>query len=257
MTITIPSEHAFKREFLEAPELERMAQTVIRQHAELAFLLDWDIRCLWKREGSGKEAMGRCRVLTGELAYFADADWLIWVAADIARDSLFGDHEVEALLFHELLHCELKGKEGQEKPATRGHDFEAFAIEVERYGAWDVSLRRAHTAFRQLELGLAVPEAPGPGAPVASALRTAGRLGPKGRTWGASSETTVTLEAAGRSVTLRPGDMDGLVDRLTGEIRAAGHVPESQQCGLMHTGDDAPCARDAFACDLPAAEVEP
>ena len=225
MTITIPSEHAFKREFLEAPELERMAQTIIRQHAELAFLLDWDIRCLWKREGSGKEAMGRCRVLTGELAYFADADWLIWVAADIARDSLFGDHEVEALLFHELLHCELKGKEGQEKPATRGHDFEAFAIEVERYGAWDVSLRRAHTAFRQLELGLAVPEAPGPG-------------------------------AAGRSVTLRPGDFDGLVDRLTGEIRAAGAVPESQQCGLMHTGDDAPCTRDAFACDLPAAEVE-
>lgn len=237
MTITIPSEHAFKREFLEAPELERMAQTIIRQHAELAFLLDWDIRCLWKREGSGKEAMGRCRVLTGELAYFADADWLIWVAADIARDSLFGDHEVEALLFHELLHCDLKGKEGQEKPATRGHDFEAFAIEVERYGAWDVSLRRAHTAFRQLELGLAVPEAPG-------------------RTWGAGSETTVTLKADGRSVTLRPGDFDGLVDRLTGEIRAAGAVPESQQCGLMHTGDDAPCARDAFACDIPAAEVE-
>lgn len=237
MTITIPSEHAFKREFLEAPELERMAQTIIRQHAELAFLLDWDIRCLWKREGLGKEAMGRCRVLTGELAYFADADWLIWVAADIARDSLFGDHEVEALLFHELLHCDLKGKEGQKKPATRGHDFEAFAIEVERYGAWDVSLRRAHTAFRQLELGLAVPEAPG-------------------RTWGAGSETTVTLKADGRSVTLRPGDFDGLVDRLTGEIRAAGAVPESQQCGLMHTGDDAPCARDAFACDLPAAEVE-
>lgn len=237
MTITIPSEHAFKREFLEAPELERMAQTIIRQHAELAFLLDWDIRCLWKRDGSGKEAMGRCRVLTGELAYFANADWLIWVAADIARDSLFGDHEVEALLFHELLHCKLKGKEGQEKPATRGHDFEAFAIEVERYGAWDVSLRRAHTAFRQLELGLAVPEAPG-------------------RTWGAGSETTVTLKADGRSVTLRPGDFDGLVDRLTGEIRAAGAVPESQQCGLMHTGDDAPCTRDAFACDLPAAEVE-
>ena len=225
MTITIPSEHAFKREFLEAPELERMAQTIIRQHAELAFLLDWDIRCLWKREGSGKEAMGRCRVLTGELAYFADADWLIWVAADIARDSLFGDHEVEALLFHELLHCELKGKEGQEKPATRGHDFEAFAIEVERYGAWDVSLRRAHTAFRQLELGLAVPEAPGPG-------------------------------AAGRSVTLRPRDIDGLVDRVTGEIRAAGVVPESQQCGLMHSGDAAPCMRDAFACDIPAVEVQ-
>lgn len=237
MTITIPSEHAFKREFLEAPELERMAQTIIRQHAELAFLLDWDIRCLWKRDGSGKEAMGRCRVLTGELAYFADADWLIWVAADIARDSLFGDHELEALLFHELLHCELKGKAGQEKPATRSHDFEAFAIEVERYGAWDVSLRRAQTAFRQLELGLAVPEAPG-------------------RTWGAGSETTVTLKADGRSVTLRPGDFDGLVDRLTGEIRAAGAVPESQQCGLMHTGDDAPCTRDAFACDLPAAEVE-
>lgn len=237
MTITIPSEHAFKREFLEAPELERMAQTIIRRHAELAFLLDWDIRCLWKREGSGKEAMGRCRVLTGELAYFADADWLIWVAADIARDSLFGDHEVEALLFHELLHCDLKGKEGQKKPATRGHDFEAFAIEVERYGTWDVSLRRAHTAFRQLELGLAVPEAPG-------------------RTWGAGSETTVTLKADGRSVTLRPGDFDGLVDRLTGEIRAAGAVPESQQCGLMHTGDDAPCTRDAFACDIPAAFLE-
>lgn len=162
--IHIPPALSFTREFREAPELEALAQTLIRQHAELAFLMDWDIRVLWKRESSassGKEIAGRCRVLTGELAFFAKADWLIWCAADIARENEFGDHELEALVFHELLHCALRGKEGEEKPGIVGHDFEAFGLEVERYGAWHPALVRAKAAFRQLELGLVVPPPPG------------------------------------------------------------------------------------------------
>mgnify|MGYP000166674359 CR=1 FL=1 len=78
--IHIPPALSFTREFREAPELEALAQTLIRQHAELAFLMDWDIRVLWKRESSassGKEiarplpgAHWRTRVLReGGLAY--------------------------------------------------------------------------------------------------------------------------------------------------------------------------------------------
>lgn len=166
--IQVPDESAFDGEYMDAPELEQLAKVVMEEHAELAYLREWSVRVLWRRQGSGKEAMGRCKVLSGELRFFTGADWLIWAAADFCK--LMSDRQIEALLFHELMHCEVKvNKAGQQRAATRGHDFEGFGLEVERYGAWDTTLVRAKDSFRQLELGLELPRT-GPDGPRVSAL---------------------------------------------------------------------------------------
>lgn len=166
--IQVPDESAFDGEYMDAPGLEQLAKVVMEEHAELAYLREWSVRVLWRRQGSGKEAMGRCKVLSGELRFFTGADWLIWAAADFCK--LMSDRQIEALLFHELMHCEVKvNKAGQQRAATRGHDFEGFGLEVERYGAWDTTLVRAKDSFRQLELGLELPRT-GPDGPRVSAL---------------------------------------------------------------------------------------
>lgn len=150
-----PADADFEGEFRDAPELEDLAHALIGQHSEIAFLREWNIRVLWKREGPaagpGKETAGRCKALSGELAYFAASDWLIWLAADACRFAQLSPREIEALLFHELLHCCLKGKD-EIRPGTRGHDFEGFVLEVERYGEWSQELKGAGRAFRQLTL---------------------------------------------------------------------------------------------------------
>lgn len=146
--IHIPTDVEFAgKEFMEAPEIDELAAKLCLW-PELSFLAEWDIRFLWKAAGSGKEVAGRCKVLSGELAYFVGADWLIWLAADICRVGEFDDTQVEALLYHQLCHCEVKvDSKGEEKPAAKRHELEMFRGEVERYGLWDSALVKAKKVF--------------------------------------------------------------------------------------------------------------
>lgn len=154
--IHIPMAYEFRdKEFMEAPELEELVPRVCRW-PELAELSDFEIRVLWKAEGSGQELAGKCRVLTGELAYFVGADWLIWLAADICREEEWDDDQVEALLYHQLCHCRVKEvKQDGEKvlvPAIRKHEIEMFLGEVERYGIWRRDYIKAKKTFETAPL---------------------------------------------------------------------------------------------------------
>lgn len=128
----------FGSEWVESEELRELAEELIGRWPELSFLAGFEIRVLWKAEGGasrGRLLYGKCAKPSGMTKYFALCDWVIWLAADNCRASLFDDRQIEALLYHELKHCAVVGKDA--KPGTVGHDFEVFADELRRYGFWN------------------------------------------------------------------------------------------------------------------------
>lgn len=134
VAIKPPMWEAFEgREFKADHALDDLRDQVIATHGELAFLRQYDLTVLWKREGGDKA--GKCKLVSRELRYWCDSDWLIWLAADKVREAEWGPDQIEALLFHELLHCALGGRE-EDKPAVRRHDNELFVLEIPRYGLW-------------------------------------------------------------------------------------------------------------------------
>jgi len=150
----IPSEDVFgESEFYEAEDLTALGRHLIQKHAELNFLVDFRVRFLWKLTGgghNGRKTLGRCRVTDQLVRYFAQADWVIWLAADYLAEYEFSDRQVEALLYHEMLHCRLGGREG-DTPGIRGHDVEIFGGELVRYGLWEEGLEVLASQIRRAE----------------------------------------------------------------------------------------------------------
>ncbi len=125
-------------EWIESEALKELADELIGKWRELQFLADYEIRVLWKEEGGeakSRQILGKCNKPGGYARYFALCDWVIWLAADHCRQGEFTDEQIEALLYHELKHCVLVGKDS--KPGVRGHDYEVFADELNRYGFWN------------------------------------------------------------------------------------------------------------------------
>jgi len=135
-----------EREFIDGPDLEVLAGNVIEQFS-MRIAEDFDIRWLWKREQTG-EAMGKCSRTTGALKHFTDADFVIWVAADGPREHQFTRRQIEAVVYHELLHVSITDKG---KPAIRKHDAEVFREELREFGLWNTRLQKT---FGQLEMPL-------------------------------------------------------------------------------------------------------
>lgn len=140
-------------DFLEAPALAERAERLIDEYPELQFLGGEPIAYLWKRKGgasAGRSTLGKCVLSSGLMRYFSNTAWVIWIAADHVREMEFSDDQIEALVYHELLHCTLRGED--DRPAVRGHDFEAFRSEIRRYGTWKLDLKSAADAFHQIPL---------------------------------------------------------------------------------------------------------
>jgi len=144
-------------EFLSDPNLDDLMDEVIGEFVELNWLAAFRVRILWQREGTGKrEILGKCRVASGLLGLFSKADWVVTLAADNVHGSRFTEHQVKALIYHELKHCALVGE--AEKPGIANHDLEMFTDELRHFGAWAADIQHARHAFRQLEL---MPKDPG------------------------------------------------------------------------------------------------
>ncbi len=143
----VPADSRFEdndAEFLAAPDLDALAGDVIAKWDELGWLEGHTLRVLWKRGGGekgGNATLGKCTKPAGLLKFFVGVDWVVWLAADHARELGLTYHQVEALLYHELCHPALKGKD--DKPSMRGHDVEMFRGEVKRYGLWKFDLHAA------------------------------------------------------------------------------------------------------------------
>ncbi len=167
--IEIPDDEHFVEEgvdFLEAPDIENLGRRLRVDKPTLHALSDYKITYLWKRTGGasgGRNVLGKCLRTPPMVKTFAPSTWTIWLAADNCREFRLTDRQFEALVFHELLHCDLAEKEVTDKltgevtteyrPAVRGHDLETFMSEVDEYGFWTSELQRAGDTFaRQAEL---------------------------------------------------------------------------------------------------------
>lgn len=151
---TFVDEEGRALDYLPAGDLEEIADLLIAAHADILHpLTDWRIKYLWRKEGgatNGAAVLGKCQKASGLVRYWADADFVIWLAADHLRDNRFTRYQVESLLFHELMHVEIDIADG--KAGLRPHDAELFVEELIRYGLWAPDLRRVADAVRQLPL---------------------------------------------------------------------------------------------------------
>lgn len=155
----IPGNDQFEEhgvDFLEAPELGELAGDLIERYEELDHLTTTSIGYAWKAKGgesSGKAVFGKCVKASGLVKHFSEHQFVIWLAADNCREWGFTQRQVEALLFHELCHAgEKESKDGEIKATLIGHDVEAFAAEIERYGLWQDDLVRIKPVFDQCAL---------------------------------------------------------------------------------------------------------
>lgn len=159
-TIRIPGDEEFEvdgSDFLLANDVEDLASVLIGRYPELAKLEEASIGYCWKRKGGesgGSSVFGKCTKPSGLLAFYTERHFIIWLAADHCRAWEFGDREIEALLYHELCHAELIEDEdtGQVKAKTLAHEVEMFVSELDRYGLWHDSLKRAKYGFDQVTL---------------------------------------------------------------------------------------------------------
>lgn len=104
----------------------------------------------WKAKGGvggGKATLGKCAKPSGLLAHITNADYLIWLAADHCRALKLTRFQIEALLYHELLHT---GVDDRDKTYVRKHDFEGFMRELELYGPWKADIEEFISAARSL-----------------------------------------------------------------------------------------------------------
>lgn len=150
-------------DFLAAPVLETIGGSLIATCEELSILQAANITFRWKRRGGksgGRAVWGRCTKAAGLVKHFSGSEFVIWVAADHARENRLTNRQLEALLFHELKHIELKVNEdptsphyGEETLGMRAEDAAVFYDELVRYGAWEPGLDRVFNAWRQLPIG--------------------------------------------------------------------------------------------------------
>ncbi len=166
-----PMEGMFKKpgtseqlDYLPAPDLEIIADHLIRVCSEFEHLADAQIAYVWKRAGGtsrGKLTLGTCTKASGLVKHFSGVSWIVALAADNVNAMALTRRQVEALLHHELCHAGAKeDEEGNAAPVVIGHDWEGFVANVVRYGAWMGDLKVCQDAWRQLPLdGFATAEA--------------------------------------------------------------------------------------------------
>lgn len=151
----IPSDDHFgEDDFLESQALQQVAEALIEIHrAKLGFLSGVVVRYFWKRKGGkahGGAVYGKLIKPSGLQKHLAECELILWVAADHCRAADFTSRQLEALVFHELLHAGQDFESGD--LILVPHEAEIFAAEVRAYGLWSVELRDVAPSFRQLSL---------------------------------------------------------------------------------------------------------
>lgn len=139
-------------DYIEAPDIKAIAEMLIRRHGHLAWLASVRISYLWRCKGGqagGKATFGACQRASGLVRHFGRVALVIWLAWDHCGLVAMTRRQVEALVYHQLLHAE-RTEKGQ--AVIQPHDFEGFTRELEEYGPWQADLQRMVEAARQLEL---------------------------------------------------------------------------------------------------------
>lgn len=132
-------------DYLEASDLEAMADAIIERWPELAHIRHVRVRYLWKSDGSGR-AQARTTRASGFWRRLADVDVVVWLGAKPMRSQFYTREQVEGSLYHEL--CHIGWDSEKARVELIDHDAEIFFAEFRRYGV----RRRDHARLGQLSL---------------------------------------------------------------------------------------------------------
>ncbi len=151
---SIPREGQFESEqtdILQAPELKEIGEKLIAYFSkDFDSLNIAEIVYLWKKKGGnsgGKERLGYCKKPSGELKFFAEADFLVVLGADNCEG--LNRYQITARLFHELKHAGYNSEKGTFEIIN--HDWEGFGREVEIFGDWESDIGKMRRAFARSE----------------------------------------------------------------------------------------------------------
>lgn len=156
--VRVPTSEQFEgAEFMPAPELSGLFDQLVRDYPETHGHLQWiDVKVLWKAKGGksqGKSRLGYCAKTSGLAKFFADADFVIWLAADVVLEREMTDSQIRAAVSHEMRHIGWEEDEdGPGKAVIVGHDAELFLSEIRELGAWHEFIGQAADAFSQAGL---------------------------------------------------------------------------------------------------------
>lgn len=155
----IPKPAAFKDddgekvEFCEAPDLEEIGERLINDPtAGLGQLKNMAILYLYKRSSGfagGIPVLGRLKRPTELESFFEKTDYVLWVSAARANEAKLTVRNMEAEIYHLLLHAEIN-EDG--KPGLVAPDVKGFVKEFKRYGPWREEQKALRKNFRQLSL---------------------------------------------------------------------------------------------------------
>jgi len=131
-------------EYLDAPEVETVAQNVLSHHWQRGMLTDCEganIKYLFKSAEKSKH-WGVCYRAVGKWKFLTDYDFVIEIWRE-AWDTLSALQK-EALLYHELRHVKKKlvqkDNETVVKWSTYDHELQFFYDEITAYGLWNKGL---------------------------------------------------------------------------------------------------------------------
>lgn len=118
-------------------------------------LKDARIAYLWfeDKEKNGKTILGHAAKANPKVRFFGEVEFVIEFNHTQWKEA--GPLQLAALVDHELSHCGIEVKDGEERPMMIAHDIEEFGPIVSRWGLWKTDLvafaSHVHKAV-QLEL---------------------------------------------------------------------------------------------------------
>lgn len=154
--VRVPTVDQFDgEEFLLSDELEMLYAQLIRDYPDThGHLPRVSVKLAWKAKGGksqGKPRLAYCQKLSGAAKFFAEAEFLIWLAADTVLERELSDSQIRACVSHEMRHIGWEdGENGEDgKAIILGHDAELFFSEIRELGAWESFIRETAEAFSQ------------------------------------------------------------------------------------------------------------
>ena len=131
-----------EKKYFEAPDVEREIQRVLEKYNDTFYnIRKVGFKAIYRipeRCRGEKVVYGSTSTVSEKMRLFIDADFLI----EIWKDGWDASNETqkEALIFHELKHCEMEEKETKKGlknvMKTVPHHFEGFVDEYEKFGDW-------------------------------------------------------------------------------------------------------------------------
>lgn len=128
------------KSFIEAPEsVYSLKEQLIREHPQsIGCLAGVPIKILLDK----KTRIQKGRVILGKASTFSERDLLLHpyrFLIKLNHDYWHSpDANKEALLFHELMHCDV---DDEGKCGLRSHDLEEFTDVIRHYGIWEQSIK--------------------------------------------------------------------------------------------------------------------